>query len=430
MSTKDPTSATTLTASKPSPTTSNKPNRLPAPSLFVGPPSRNASQLSIARLDTATKSRDPLIRQRTALNRSETADGNPTPTTSTALPTLRKASEKEADARWREMRRTLDDVELTAQSSTHVFGASHAAALDDLRKAQVELARAWGRGKEGAEGDAGVEGPTYDRFGVADDIARERAGIGRKRGDTVASASTTLSDESVISESTAGGGEGGGGVGGGTLEDETAADIRLASERRAANEAYFKKVEAGVKDVVNKLEVVAESMRGVEGESRSLWSQTGSERSSGSEEGRAEGGGRKAQAAGVPRNTRLQQSDKGSRFPTGSEHYPLASARDSQHSSILYLSRKASMTGLIDFLTVWTLALRFTQPVVSRPSYHLGIDTVILALSAAQMWRTFFARGREEPAGVYEKFAIALLGLFAVEVVGTDMHTVLAGNVV
>ena len=56
------------------------------------------------------------------------------------------------------------------------------------------------------------------------------------------------------------------------LEEETREDIRKASERRGANEAYFKKVEKSVNDVVAKLEVVAEAMRGVEGESRSLWS--------------------------------------------------------------------------------------------------------------------------------------------------------------
>ena len=74
-----------------------------------------------------------------------------------------------------------------------------------------------------------------------------------------------LSDESVLSESSAHSGRS-------QLEDETAQDIKLASERRAANEAYFKRVDAGVKEVVEKLERVAEAMRDVEGESRSLWS--------------------------------------------------------------------------------------------------------------------------------------------------------------
>ena len=168
------------------------------------------------------------------------------------------------------MQSTLNEVELTAQSSTHVFGERHAAALDELRQAQVELARAWGRGNENKATEA--EGHDLDtavnRFKGAEDLALDRRSAqGRKRADTSTSASTALSDESRTTE-------GGTSRGGGRslLEDETAQDIKLASERRAANEAYFKKVDSGVRDVVSKLEVVAEAMRGVESESRSLWS--------------------------------------------------------------------------------------------------------------------------------------------------------------
>ncbi|KAK0938327.1 hypothetical protein LTR29_010085 [Friedmanniomyces endolithicus] len=321
MSTKDAASsspATSNSATKPSPTTGTKPHRLPAPTLFVGPPSRTASQLSVSR-QGIDSGKDPLTRQRpNKLGRSTTADtpdakdgssgnNNNSPTTN-ALPTLRKASEREADARWREMQSTLNEVELTAQSSTHVFGTQHAAALDDLRRAQVALAHAWGRGNEekamrAAAEDARALEARVDRFGNADEIARDRREAGgRRRGDTGVSISTTLSDESVLSESMAGGGGGGGGgeagLGTSELEDETAQDIKLASERRAANEAYFKKVEEGVKDVVAKLEVVAEAMRGVEGESRSLWGGTASERSSGSEGGSRHASGGKAHAAG------------------------------------------------------------------------------------------------------------------------------------
>ncbi|KAK0248695.1 hypothetical protein LTR91_004689 [Friedmanniomyces endolithicus] len=321
MSTKDAASsspATSNSATKPSPTTGTKPHRLPAPTLFVGPPSRTASQLSVSR-QGIDSGKDPLTRQRpNKLGRSTTADtpdakdgsssnNNNSPTTN-ALPTLRKASEREADARWREMQSTLNEVELTAQSSTHVFGTQHAAALDDLRRAQVALAHAWGRGNEEkavrAAEDERAQEASVERFGNADEIARDRReageGGGRRRGDTGVSVSTTLSDESVLSDGTAGGGGGGGeaGTGRSQLEDETAQDIKLASERRAANEAYFKKVEEGVKDVVAKLEVVAEAMRGVEGESRSLWGGTASERSSGSERDSRQTRGGKAQAAG------------------------------------------------------------------------------------------------------------------------------------
>ncbi|TKA66218.1 hypothetical protein B0A55_10229 [Friedmanniomyces simplex] len=297
MSTKEPASsspAASSSATKPSPTAGTKPNRLPAPALFVGPPSRNASQLSVSRqgIETGGKTRDPLTRQRTNHARSttaETSDGKDGNINTTTLPTLRKASEKDADARWREMQSTLNEVELTAQSSTHVFGARHAAALDDLRRAQVALAQAWGRGNEDkasrAAADERAQEVSMDRFGNAEDIAQDRRDThgARRRGDTTTSMSTTLSDESVVSDSTAGGGGGGG---------ESA---EPGMGRRGANEAYFKKVEEGVKDVVAKLEVVAEAMKGVEGESRSLWSGTASERSSGSEGSRvASGDGQKA----------------------------------------------------------------------------------------------------------------------------------------
>ena len=190
---------------------------------------------------------------------------------------MKKESDKAIDAKWREMQSTLNEVELTAQSSTHVFGESHAAALDELRRAQVELARAWGRGNDDQANATDGQGAemNINRFGGADNLAGDRLKMSRNRADTGASASTTLSDESLASDASP---RSKARSGKSQLEDETAEDIRLASERRAANEAYFKKVDKGVKDVVAKLEVVAEAMRGVEGESRSLWSN--SERSS------------------------------------------------------------------------------------------------------------------------------------------------------
>nr|POE77637.1 hypothetical protein CFP56_09284 [Quercus suber] len=306
-------------------TTNAKPNRLPAPSLFVGPPSRNASQLSVARQATdpnpAKPTRDPLIRHRSALSRSVLHGDDPRPGPSSvagdasdhaskdkdkdkgAHPSaLPKPSDRSIDAKWKEMQMTLNEVELTAQSSTHVFGASHSAALDDLRRAQIELARAWGRGNE--ERNAGVEaekenaeGIDIQRYRGAEDLASDRSmRAGRARASTAESASTALSDESVLTtgeDSTGSGGtKGSGGKGGrggaSRLEDETAQDIRLASERRAANEAYFRKVDGSVKDVVARLQVVAEAMKGVEGESRSLWSESGSGRSAEDPAGKTE----------------------------------------------------------------------------------------------------------------------------------------------
>ncbi|KAI6889715.1 hypothetical protein KC360_g109 [Hortaea werneckii] len=277
MSSKETTSSS---PTKPAPSTNTKSNRLPAPSLFVGPPSHNASQLSVSRTGggEGKTARDPLMRTKSKLgestNHDHSKDANTTGTT--AFATLRRASEKSVDGKWREMQNTLNEVELTAQSSTHVFGTSHAAALEDLRKAQVELAKAWGRGNEdkatqAAEKSVQAGGDHLNRFEGSQPIASDRVSRARARGGTDASASTTLSDESSATAGTAKSGIS-------QMEEETAQDIRLASERRAANEAYFKKVDESVKDVVSRLEVVAEAMRGVEGESRSLWS--GSSRTS------------------------------------------------------------------------------------------------------------------------------------------------------
>lgn len=120
------------------------------------------------------------------------------------------------------MQATLAEVELQgAFSSTHVFGEKHAAALEGLRVAQVELARAWGRGEE------------------VEEVEEEEGGKDEGEGDEEA-------------------------------------DIKVARKRREANERFFKRVQEGVGDVVGRLEVVAGAMGEVERESRSIWS-SGSE---------------------------------------------------------------------------------------------------------------------------------------------------------
>lgn len=281
-------------ASKTSPTTNTKPNRLPAPTLFVGPPSRNASNISVSRVPThegtLNPSRAPLLRQKSGLAQPYNPDADSSgvagdgsqhkDTASQSAPALKKASEKELQARWREMQNTLNEVEITAQSSTHVFGEDHARALDRLRQAQVELARAWGRGSEengsnastfsqmASENEVGKS--QINRFQGADKTAADRIATSRQRSGTESSvASTALSGESDQSTT---GTRNAKEKGSASLEDETAQDIKLAGERRAANEAYFRKVDQGVRDVVAKLELVAQAMRSVESESRSLWS--------------------------------------------------------------------------------------------------------------------------------------------------------------
>ena len=120
---------------KQSPTTNTKPNRLPAPTLFVGPPSRNASQLSVSRTaaESTLKPGRPAVNRQKSLRSRVISPDNDGATDPGELAPLRKPSDKSIDTKWREMQSTLNEVELTAQSSTHVFGESHTKALDELR---------------------------------------------------------------------------------------------------------------------------------------------------------------------------------------------------------------------------------------------------------------------------------------------------------
>ena len=134
------------------------------------------------------------------------------------------------------MQATLAEVELSAFSSTHVFGSAHSAALDELREAQIELAKAWGRG-EADEEEAEEVKPKKDKEKGKDE--------GNKDGD-----------------------------------EEEEEDIAEARRRRDANERFFTRVGEGVGDVVGKLEGVAQAMAKAEKESREIWSGSDSVESS------------------------------------------------------------------------------------------------------------------------------------------------------
>ena len=129
------------------------------------------------------------------------------------------------------MQATLAEVELSAFSSTHVFGSAHSAALDELREAQVGLAKAWGKGEADEE----------------DEVEMSRV------------KSWKVKDEGKTDEKPDG-------------ESEEEEDIAEARRRRAANEKFFNRVGQGVVDVVGKLEGVAQAMAKVERESREIWS--------------------------------------------------------------------------------------------------------------------------------------------------------------
>ena len=223
MSTLSPSSASTST---------HHPQRAPPPSLFLGPPSRNASNISLppSNAPSTSQPRAPLLRSRSIKG--------PDPTSATlgrSRPQPPQPSQTEGDrtdALWAEMQATLAEVELSASSSTHVFGSAHSAALDELREAQVDLAKAWGRGEAEAED-----------HGAASKVKKEKTKEESKRdGDTNKG------------------------------ESDEEGDIAEARRRRAANEKFFSRVGEGVVDVVAKLDGVAQAMAKVEKESREIWS--------------------------------------------------------------------------------------------------------------------------------------------------------------
>ncbi|KAJ9642370.1 hypothetical protein H2199_004750 [Coniosporium tulheliwenetii] len=186
-------------------------------------------------------------------------------------------SNARTDAMWAELQSSLEEVELSASGGMGLFGAQHSRALEELREAQIALARAWARreGEEGDEGGGETDGGDGDGEGgreegerplvAADALAGERStkvGSGAIGGGAVGvtrpRSATVNSTRSNASERT-------------QLEDETEKDILLARERREANDRYFRKVNAGVLDVVAKLEEVARVMKGVERESKEIW---------------------------------------------------------------------------------------------------------------------------------------------------------------
>jgi hypothetical protein len=171
------------------------------------------------------------------------------------------------------MQSTLEEVELSAASNTHVFGPEHSKALEDLRIAQVVLAQAWAR----SEADEVAE--------IAD---KESKGVGKVATGMLGSEGKSIldnlgTDGGIGSQASGSGRPGSSGRDGGMeemgtrLEDESEADILLARKRREANDRYFQRVNGGVLDVVNKLEEVAAAMKAVERESRDIWGDNESE---------------------------------------------------------------------------------------------------------------------------------------------------------
>lgn len=204
------------------------PQRAPPPSLFLGPPSRNASNVSLAPPSTSnttssTPPRAPLLRSRST-RAPDPSSSSPLRPPRPQLSTTQTEGDR-TDALWAEMQARLAEVEVSAFSSTHVFGTAHAEALKELRAAQMGLAQAWGR--EVGDSDAGDERPSDD-------------GKGKKNE--------------------------------GDEEEGNEEDILVARRRREENERVFGKVREGVRDLVGRLDEVADAMGKVERESREIWS--------------------------------------------------------------------------------------------------------------------------------------------------------------
>jgi hypothetical protein len=150
------------------------------------------------------------------------------------------------------MQNTLAEVELSAMNSSHVFGASHAKALEDLRTSQLSLAQAWAKSEADEMGDAKND----LNFSTGAEVS-----IGPSLGSPKSQQSKKDDKEKDAKRD---------------LEEETERDIHLARKRREANDRYFQQVNNGVLDVVGKLEEVAAAMRRVERESREIWSESDS----------------------------------------------------------------------------------------------------------------------------------------------------------
>jgi hypothetical protein len=291
--------------------------RLPAPSLFVGPPSLNASNVSLTRANTDTSqnsravpssaipgpaspslTQTPLSRSNTGLSRQNTnlsrqntnlsrqntrdalsrqntnisiqprPDGLQVPEDNTqaaaggvglglANTTIDEEVKRQRprrgtavlDAHWAALQSTLSDVELSAASSAHVFNINHAKALEELRAAQVELARAWGQ----------TDSEDVSTLPSASDLKTNKEQAAKKDDDKQHHGNHHKDQEKQAEQNER------------KLSTATTLDLTSAARRREASDKYFAAVKEGVADVVRKLDGVADAMREVEMQSRDIW---------------------------------------------------------------------------------------------------------------------------------------------------------------
>ncbi|KAF4551646.1 Hypothetical protein D9617_12g035340 [Elsinoe fawcettii] len=276
----------------PASTAKTAPHRLPAPALFVGPPSRNASNLSLPRPGPSrpTTSHAPESYLARPARPSASPPSSPTQATGSILdltrstsnvPLRARPSKSSIEAQWSDLQRTLNEVETAAPGSgvgiggwtggATVFGAGHSKALQELRDAQIRLAEAWGptAGHDSSEHEDSSDskaknGKTKNNpkdKTKGKDTKGERKVSGKSNDEMAAGSSDADSERGVNARPQRDGEE----------------DLKNAAERREKNEEYFLKVKAGVQDVVAKLDEVSKAMRKVEGEGREIWEESSME---------------------------------------------------------------------------------------------------------------------------------------------------------
>lgn len=241
---------------RPQPTSRLSSQRLPPPSLFQGPPSRNESSASL-HVGLSPGNQGPASAQRPGVQRSRSRMSGLSPNGNRSLsPFLsRTQSPRETDSAeilWQEMQNTLGEVELSAFKGEHVFGEEHSRALEDLRLKQLKLAQTWTRN----EADEVDENENKETNGPSDSKTQKPSGVPHDNG------ATTTTDGAATYKA---------------LEAETEKDLQQARKRRLANDQYFDRVNNSVLDVVASLEEVAQAMRAVRKESEDIWNDTASE---------------------------------------------------------------------------------------------------------------------------------------------------------
>ena len=182
-----------------------------------------------------------------------------------------KREDDRADALWAEMQSTLAEVEVSAANGSHIFGAGHANALEELRTAQLALAQAWAK----SEVDELESHAARDDAEDGEPVSAGAGEVGGKEKDRKNGAKQQQQEEQRRPGSA--GNNGDGKERKKTLEEETENDVLLAKTRREANDRYFEQVNNSVLDAVKKLDEVAGAMRKVAMESRDIWSEDGDE---------------------------------------------------------------------------------------------------------------------------------------------------------